>query len=525
MCTQSTILETKYAFARNILDKVLAKKNDRQLFQNNLRCEVVETMKTVLSSRFAAEAKLYNLETRADKHFIDSKREAARNNRWREDVKIIDMDTTRATWDVNNAESFVVPPLTIGTWVAVHMKYDMSVYGYALPLYSLYGIDVLQSVLDDVAARYTSAEESISLEMENVQNQTFFKLGVTGKLIIVWMDSVNLPSMWCTAEEKPILGRCYVMTRGIETSPLQFVPDPFLDLVVEALVNGNMILYSPNMPYDLKPFPNILAVEESTLEFRPADLWRQIINVDSKFYVLAQQLPRTYSSVGMTAQKLLFWLSLDKIPSNMLLRIVTNANKRSIKTDRTSLKLICIMSKEQKVVKIFDLTVKEQPVLSGLGPLMPPIVLAQANFETYMDARVILQPMVYLGIFRGVIFTDKAIKPVFSKIEQGQFADLMATTKTIATGQLNKTFNSYFAQEEATPETIVGMKAVRLVRFVYSDLVCYTFLGNVHEEVQFDLYDTVFRLMMKNKQLIFSKHRNLGITLAHFMDLYNSLIK
>lgn len=519
-----TIAETKYAMARCILDGILERKDDVIVFSNSLRTDVVDTMKRI-QTKHQAERKLYDLagNERINNYYTSSTELALQNKQWRSDIKTLEMTTNASVWNIDSVESFNIPPLTLGTWVKLHYKYDMDTIGYALPLYTLHGLDVLQSVLVDIVTRFEFDDGTeLSFEVENVQNQSFYKLFGKKQLIIIWLDNCNLPLPWkCNSHlANELVDRCYMMVKNVKLNPITDQNDTLFASIVESLIRTPKLLYSPNMPYDLKPFPNIVTVYEESLQFTsPDNLWRQLSNMDYKYTIVAQQLPRTFSGdMNMSRLKLHFWLSVNKIPSNLLVRNVNNSMKRLIKSDKNSTKLVYVVPRKN-IIHIFDIGLNDR-IKFSLGPLMPSIVLASTGFESLFDCSIILQNIFYIGVFNSIVITNHTIRPMPQTMQGKQLDAIIGNVRTISHSQINSIMQNHFNQmQQVQPKVIVTVKGLQFVLFEYKDISFYTFVNSISSNaIMFNFYDIMLKLLLENKQKIFENDKNLGICISHFLD-------
>lgn len=526
------VLETKYAFARFILDSI-TNENERAHFQNSMKTEITTTIKQI-TTHYQLESVLYNkinIKQRI-KYYKASTKAALVNNRWKQDVKLFDGNSSLDyVWNIRELEIFNIPPLSLGKWKLIHSKYSMNNTGYALPIYTLHGIDTLQTVIVDFISRFEIADTEFILDVENVQNIIFYKLSYGKSLIVLWLDSVNLPTTWKSnypekGDDVQLLNRCYMMTHNIQYINNSILDDPVVNSLLEYIINAPFHLYSEDMPYDLYNFPNLSCIRDTTLTYNSIEIWDQMSRFEEKYYILAQQLPRTFSNLSMSVEKLLYWISKDKIPSNLLLRHVNNSIRNYVKN---SFVKFFYIHPQHKSVYVLNLSVRNHRELKlpNLGPLLPPTLLPTHSFESSIDCLQIMQSVYYLGIFKTIIFTDVAIRPVSNTITEDEIVEQLSAVRTIHIKQLDRVIQNYFNQDGYKYELIANIKDIKFIRISYADLICYAFITDGHSDenniqIQFNSYDILLKILMVNKQKIFTNYRNLGIVISHFIDYYNS---
>lgn len=534
-----TILQTKYAFARFVLESI-TDEVERRHFQSIIKTEITPTLK-YLTTHFQAESVLYNRINVKQRitYFKSSALAAIQNGNWRDDLKVMDIKLAPSVWDiVGDIEIYNIPPLSLGKWTTIRTKHNMSNTGYALPIYTLYGIDTLQTVLADFVSRFEIVgtgddnDNSMYLDVENVQNTIFYKLTYgKSRSIILWLDVLNMPMPWkSNYPEKmktvELLSRCYMMTRNIPYISEGIFNEPVVHKLIEHLISAPVHLYSADLPYDLHNFPNLTCIRDTTMVFDPNEIWNQMLQFEEKNYILAQQMPRTFSRAALSVDTLLYWMSKDKIPSNMLVRNIKNSLRSHVKS---SIIKFVYLSPQHKSTYVLNLTIRDRaPKLANLGPLLPPVILAGKNFENSFDCAQIMQNVLYLGMFNTIIFTDQAIRPTSNVVPDNEFVERMSAIKTIHIRQLDKIFQNHFNQDGYKYELIANTRNIKFVCITFTDLVCFAFIVDCNNEdkcqIQFNAYDLLFKILMENREKIFTNYRNLGIIISQLLDYYSALI-
>lgn len=535
------ILQTKYAFARFVLESI-TDKVERRHFQSIIKTEITPTLK-YLTTHFQAESVLYNRINVKQRiaYFKSSALAAIDNGNWRDDLKVLDIKLAPSVWDVvGEIEIYNIPPLSLGKWTTIRARHDMSNTGYALPIYTLYGIDTLQTVLADFVSRFEIVEKSgtgdednnMYLHVENVQNTIFYKLTYgNSRSIILWLDVLNMPMPWKSnfpekLKSVELLSRCYMMTRNIPYISEGIFNEPVVHKLIEHLISAPVHLYSADLPYDLYNFPNLTCIRDATMVFDCGEIWNQMLEFEEKNYILAQQMPRTFSRTALSVDTLLYWISKDKIPSNLLLRNINNSQRNYVRN--SIIKLVYLLP-QHKSTYLLNLTVKDRsPKLPNLGPLLPPILLAGKNFEDSVDCLQIMQNVSYLGMFNTIIFTDISIRPVSNVVVESEFVERMSAIQTIHIRQLDRIFQNHFNQDGYKYELIANTRNIKFVCITFTDLVCYAFVVDCNNEdkcqIQFNAYDLLFKILMENREKIFTNYRNLGIIISHLLDYYTALV-
>lgn len=530
--TRLYILETKYALARFIVDKLQLKATDYITIERNIQCEFTVTMQKLLSN-YRFEKQLYNNLTRQE--IRRSFRYTATDNSWMGVTRTLQLESTP---DMQRIEVFNMSPLTLGHWVSIHARYEMEKIGYALPLYTAHGLDALHEAVINYAAKFelnhdyddtplpvatTINTTPISYHIVSVQNIPFYRIFTKEQSFIVWLDSPNFSENWSVIDNKgfDLIDRVYIMVKDTNFE------DPLLKNFLDSLFRDPMLVFSSNMPYDLKPF-EVLQLREDppqSVTVNGGDIWANIQSIPGgRRYLIAQQTPRTYEGdLFMPPSKLYYWLNKNRLPSNMLVRLATDVTKAPMESDRDSFKFVYIPPPSRRsILHVYDMVTLngKLPRLPNLGPLMPPIIMGKDTFAETMAVNMLMQNVYWVGGMHTLIITTAALRPM-SRPWLQKFK--LETMRTITIEQMNQLMANYFQQCPAEDHrTLTHVTNTFFMEFKYADVMCYAFMSSAAGKIAIiHIYKTIFRLLMERADAIM-ENKNLCITLSHFLDYLTS---